>query len=163
MPSDWNVAHVTPIYKKSNKSYHSNYRPISLTCIVWNILEYVVYSSVIKFLDDNNILPDFQHGFRQRRSCETQLTNTLSDFSNCLDKSSQVDAILLDFSNAFDKVDHFTLILNVSDYGIRGNLLNWSVSFLLGRIKLLLTAHLPTPALCSLESPRALSWVLSSF
>ena len=74
-----------------------------------------------------------KQGFRQRRSYETQLINTLRDFSNCLDKSSQVDAILLDFSKAFDKVDHSTLLLKMSDYGIQGNLLNWSASFLQGR------------------------------
>ena len=118
VPSDWKVAHITPVYKKSDKSCPSNYRPISLTSIVCKLMEHVVYSSVINFLDDNDILSDFQHGFRQRRSCETQLINTLRDFSNCLDKSSQVDAILLDFSKAFDKVDHSTLLLKMSDYGI---------------------------------------------
>ena len=84
-------------------------------------------------LDSNDILSDHQHGFRQRRSCESQLINTLRDFFNCLDMSSQVDAILLDFSKAFDKVDHSKLLLKMHKYGIRDNLLDWSASFLKGR------------------------------
>ena len=87
----------------------------------------------MNFLDDNDILSHFQHGFRSRRICETQLINTLRDFSNCLDKSSQVDAILLDFSKAFDKVDHSTLLQNIHNYDIQGNLLNWSASNLKDR------------------------------
>ena len=88
---------------------------------------------MINHLVNNNILSDIQHGFRQRRSCESQLINTLRDFFNCLDRSSQVDAILLDFSKAFDKVDHSTLLVKMHKYGIRDSLLNWSASFLKGR------------------------------
>ena len=54
---------------------------LTLTSIVCKLLEHVVYSSVINFLDDNDILSDFQHGFRQRRSCENEtqlITSTLS-------------------------------------------------------------------------------------
>ena len=123
----------SPSSKKSDKSNVANYRPISLTSIACKLLEHVVYSSIINHLDSNDILCNFQHGFRQRRSCESQLLNTLRDFFNCLDKSSQVDAVLLDFSKAFDKVDHSTLLLKMHNYGIRGCLLDWASSFLRGR------------------------------
>ena len=85
------------------------------------------------FLDANNILTDFQHGFRQRRSCESQLIETVQDIADNLDKSSQIDAVLLDFSKAFDKVDHSTLLSKMYDMGIRESLLAWSASFLQNR------------------------------
>ena len=44
-----------------------------------------------------------------------------------------MDAILLDFSKAFDKVDHEGLILKLEHLGIRGPLLDWIRSFLIGR------------------------------
>jgi hypothetical protein len=51
-----------------------------------------------------NILTDKQHGFRRRRSCESQLIITIDALAKSLAKGEQVDVILLDFSKAFDKV-----------------------------------------------------------
>ena len=41
--------------------------------------------------------------------------------------------MLLDFSKAFDKVNHLKLLLKLTNYGIKGNTLNWMKSFLIGR------------------------------
>ena len=88
--------------------------------------------------EDHQILNNIQHGFRQKRSCETQLITTLNDFSNCLNNKKQIDSILLDFSKAFDKVDHLGLILKLERYGIKNNILNWVRSFLTGRTQTVL-------------------------
>ena len=84
-------------------------------------------------LDSNNIITDFQHGFRQKQNCEYQLITTVRDITDSLNKSSQVDAILLDFSKAFDKVDHTVLLSKMHSVGINEPLLSWSESFLIGR------------------------------
>ena len=84
-------------------------------------------------LDALNFLNNAQHGFPQRRSCETQLINTLNDFSNALNNKGQIDAVLLDFSKAFDKVDHNGLIYKLRNAGINNNLINWCQSFLFDR------------------------------
>ena len=39
VPSDWNHANVTPVFKKGDKHNPGNYRPISLTCIACKLLE----------------------------------------------------------------------------------------------------------------------------
>ena len=74
-----------------------------------------------------------QHGFRKRRSCDTQLISTTHDFATSLNNSGQVDAISLDSSKAFDKVPHVRLCHKLSSYGIRGSTLRWIQSFLSGR------------------------------
>ena len=81
----------------------------------------------------NQILTDCQHGFRKRRSCETQLIMTVDDLARGLNEKEQVDAILLDFSKAFDKVPHQRLLLKLQHYGVRGNLLKWIEDFLSAR------------------------------
>jgi hypothetical protein len=63
--------------------------------------------------DNNNILSDSQHGFRRRRSCESQLLTTVNNLVKGLDKNEQFDAILLDFSKAFDKVSHTRLLMKL--------------------------------------------------
>ena len=84
-------------------------------------------------LENHSILDDAQHGFRKNRSCVSQLITTLNDFANSLKAQKQTDAILLDFSKAFDKVDHLGLLSKLENYGIRGPLLEWTSSFLIGR------------------------------
>jgi hypothetical protein len=135
IPDEWKKAHIFPLFKKGDKSNVENYRPISLTCIACKLLEHIVHSSTMDFLDSNNILTPSQHGFRQGRSCETQLLTTLNDFSKTLNTSDQTDAVLLDFSKAFDKVDHKILLSKIDSIGIKGCLHDWMSSFLSDRLQ----------------------------
>ena len=73
LPKDWTSARVSPLFKKGDKSDPANYRPISLTCILCKVKEYIVASNLTRHLNANNILYELQHGFREKRSCETQL------------------------------------------------------------------------------------------
>jgi len=74
-----------------------------------------------------------QHGFRQGRSCETQLLLTIHDLAKNLDNNLQTVVIFLDFAKAFDKVDHSCLLHKLDHYGIRGDLLFWLENFLTQR------------------------------
>ena len=133
LPSDWLKANVSPIFKKGDKSFLANYRLISLTCIICKLMEHIITSNLVKHLDRNQILYDLQHGFRAKRSCETQLTMLIDELHQNLQDSKQTDIILLDFSKAFDKVSHEKLIYKLHGYGIRGKTLRWIKSFLNGR------------------------------
>ena len=130
VPSVWKKANVSPIFKKGDRSNPANYRPISLTSVCSKPLEHILHSQIMKHLDQHNILSDQQHGFRKRRSTESQLLLTLQDLSLALDKGEQVDATLLDFSKAFDVVPHHRLLTKIDHYGVRGNVLHWIRSFL---------------------------------
>jgi hypothetical protein len=79
------------------------------------LLEHVVTSEITAHLDRNSIIGDAQHGFRKRRSCETQLILTIDDLAAELDKTGQTDMILLDFSKAFDKVPHQRLLIKLDN------------------------------------------------
>ena len=133
IPIDWKRANIMPLFKKGDKSKPENYRPVSLTSISCKLLEHIVHSNIMDHFDKFETLNNDQHGFRQKRSCETQLITTINDFSKCLNSKGQIDAILLDFSKAFDKVDHEGLLLKLENLGIRGSLLNWVRSFLINR------------------------------
>ena len=87
----------------------------------------------MQHLDAHNILSNQQHGFRKKRSCESQLILTTQDLASSLEEGEQIDAVLLDFSKAFDKVPHRRLLLKLHHYGVRGPLLSWIESFLIDR------------------------------
>ena len=135
IPEDWRHARVSPQYKtgKNNRSVPANYRPISLTCIVCKIMEHCVTSHLMGHLDKHNLLTDYQHGFRKKRSCETQLILTVDDISKALKDKKQVDCILLDFAKAFDKVSHKKLIAKLKFNGVDGPTLLWIEDFLRSR------------------------------
>ena len=92
----------------------------------------------MKHLDTHKILTDSQHGFRAKRSCETQLILTLEDILKTTSKGKQIDIALLDFSKAFDKVSHQRVNNELNVFGIRDKTLNWISSFLHNRTQLVL-------------------------
>ena len=133
LPMDWKSANIVPVFKKGDKTLASNYRPISLTSISCKIMERLIHTHLFSHLESINILCDQQHGFRPRRSCESQLITTVNNISKSLDSGFQIDIIFLDLSKAFDKVPHHRLCNKLSYYGIRGELLTWLQNFLIGR------------------------------
>jgi hypothetical protein len=126
------LANVSPIFKKGDKSKPANYRPVLLTSVCCKVIEHIIHSHLMKFFEEQNILTDYQHGFRKKRSCESQLITTIQDLASGIDSSTQIDAILLDFSKAFD-MSHERLAAKLHHYGVRGPTLNWIKSFLAGR------------------------------
>jgi len=100
--------YVTPIYKKGDCSQPSNYWPISFTSI-----KHILSSHTTKYLEDYNILNKHQHGFRQKRSCETQLISLFHDLSHSYANDIQIDLISLDLGKAFDTIAHQRLLYKV--------------------------------------------------
>ena len=94
------------------------------------MLEHILASNIVKHLDGQGILYDLQHGFREKRSCETQLIMLIEDLTRSASVGKQTDIILLDFSKAFDKVNHSKLLWKLHQYGIRGQVLSWVRAFL---------------------------------
>ena len=133
VPKDWSTAFVCPLFKKGDTSLASNYRPISLTSFLCKMLEHVVTTSIDSHMDKYNLLYDLQHGFRSKRSWETQLVTLIEDLMRNSIAGNQIDLVLLDFSKAFDKVSHQKLLLKLHRYGIRGPTLKWIQAFLSDR------------------------------
>lgn len=133
VPRDWKTANVTAVFKKGNRSDAANYRPISLTSHFGKLMENLIKKNVVKFLEENNKISNSQHGFRQGRSCVTNLLEARETIGTLLDKNKQVDVIYLDFQKAFDKVPHQRLIIKLEKIGITGNIRNWINNWLTGR------------------------------
>ena len=96
-------------------------------------MEHIVTSNLVKHLNANCILYDLQHGFRERRSTETQLIQLVEDLVRNTSKGNQTDLVLLDFSKAFDMVSHEKLLFKLHSIGVHGPVLSWIRAFLGGR------------------------------
>ena len=130
IPKEWSLANICPLFKKSDRSLASNYRPVSLTCVPCKLLEHIVCSNIMAHLDEYKLLSDRQHAFRKGHSCETQLTTVINEWAKILDNRGQVDTFILDFEKAFDTPPHELLKSKVFSYGIGGKTLKWIDSFL---------------------------------
>ena len=127
------MAIVKPIHKGGNKNKPQNYRPISLTSHTIKIFERIMKNKIIDFLENENLLKDFQHGFRRKRSCLTELIDHYGTILQHLENNENVDVIYLDFAKAFDKVDHGILFHKLRKLGISGRVGKWLYNFLTNR------------------------------
>lgn len=133
IPDEWKLASVIPIFKKGDKHSPNNYRPVSLTSISCKVLESIVKDALLDHLNSNHLLSSHQHGFRPKRSCDSQMLETLEDWTKILEGNAPVDAIYLDFRKAFDAVPHERLLHKLKGYGVGGKLLSWIRAFLSNR------------------------------
>ena len=65
-------------------------------------MELIIASNIWKHLTQHDVLYELQHGFREKRSCETQLIQLVDDLSRQLTLGNQTDLVFLDFNKAFE-------------------------------------------------------------
>lgn len=108
-PEGWKKGRIVPIHKGGEGSSLSNYRPVSILPAMSKVLEKIVDAQILVYLDDVNILPEGQHGFRENRSTFSALVNLFNKVS--LYKDAGSSAILqFDLSAAFDTLDWSILL-----------------------------------------------------
>ena len=132
-PDNLKIAKIIPLYKKGDKFLGSNYRPISLLPAFHKILEKIMKNRLYDFLSDNNILYEFQFGFRKNRSTNLALLDVVNDIYSNLDNKKFGIGIYLDLQKAFDTVNHEILLQKLEHYGIRGQANKWFTSYLTNR------------------------------
>ena len=133
IPKQCKLSYIVPIYKKGRKDKPENYRPISLMSQIIKLFERIIKKQLVIYLESNNLIGNFQHGFRKHRSCLTQLVSHYTQIFDLINSGHNVDVIYLDFARAFDKVNHLILLKKARKLGISGKLLNWIKCFLLER------------------------------
>ncbi len=82
----------------------NNYRPISKLSVLAKVLETFVNNQLKDFLSVNNILSDFQSGFRKQHSTTTAALKVLNDFTESVDNKKYCAALFIDLSKAFDTI-----------------------------------------------------------
>ena len=108
IPSEWKVEHkMFPLHKNRNISDASNYRPISLLCVLHKVLETVIYNKIIDFIYPK--ISKSQFGFIKNRSTLSLLLLSYTDVFQYSNKH-RTDIVFLDFDKAFDSISHTKLL-----------------------------------------------------
>ena len=85
LPFDWISINVAPVFKCGDRHEPANYRPISLTSLVFKAMEKVVHSHIISALEAKNLINTFRFGFRSCRSTINLLLQTSHDMALALE------------------------------------------------------------------------------
>jgi len=72
-----------------------------------------------------------QYGFLNGRSTVLQLLHIMNEWTECLERGGQINAIYTDFEKAFDKVPHQLLLQKLKLYKVDPSIMNWIKSFFL--------------------------------
>lgn len=105
-PSCWKHAKILPIRKKPHLTALSNLRPISILCALSKAFEKLLKQQMSFFLTENNLLSEYQAGFRKGQSIKTAAVHVYDDLAKTIDRKGAAVLLLLDFSKAFDTIPH---------------------------------------------------------
>ena len=128
------VAKLKSIFKKGKKTDPSNYRPISLLPSISKIIERVIHDQTNAFLSDEDILYNYQSGFRGNHSTNLCLSFLTDKILKGYDEGLLTGIILIDLQKAFDTIDHEILLQKLEAINFSESTIKWFKSYLSERI-----------------------------
>jgi hypothetical protein len=133
IPDKMKIAKVVPIFKSGSHTDINNYRPISLLCTFSKILEKIVASRLLQYLNTNNLISPNQFGFRAKHSTVHPMFKLLNSAAKAINSKKFFLVIFCDLRKAFDTCDSNILLKKLSKLGIQGAELSWFRNYLSNR------------------------------
>ena len=116
IPSKWKMTRLTVIFKKGNAKLPSNYRPIAITPILYELFSRMFCERIQTTLMSQQF-PD-QAAYRAGYSTEDHLLTVTLMTELCSEWRSELWLGLIDFEKAFDTVEHDVLWEVLKDQGL---------------------------------------------
>ena len=128
------LAELKPIFKKGKKTDPSNYKPSSLWSSISKFLKRVIHNQTNAFLKGNNLLYNYQSGFRTNHSTNQCLSLLTGKILKGIDEGLLTGMILIDLKKAFNTINHEILFKKLKAKGFSEWCITWFQSYLSKRI-----------------------------
>ena len=134
VPARWKTADIIPLLKpEKNPTEPKSYRPILLLSCAGKLMERMVGKRLRWYLEQNQILLPYQFGFRSGKSLLDPLAILEHEIQMSYRTQKVTIVVLLDLAAAFDKADVMAILYKLDKNGVKGKLLAWLQTYLLGR------------------------------
>merc|ERR1711954_99212 len=111
----------------------NSYRPISILNPLEKLVEEVLRRQLVKYFEDEGLIPDQHHGGRQKHSTLTAKTAIDKAVADKTEKWKESIVMATDLSQAFDVVDHEILAQKLKFHGAKESACKLISSFLKDR------------------------------
>ena len=133
IPHQLKISKAIPLYKSGDRSSLDNYRPIALLSSFSKILEKIVCNRLSIYLENNDLLSNFQFGFRKEHSTLHPMILFMNKLTSALENKQHTIAIFCDLRKAFDSCNHHILLKKLQKVGVHDIELCWFQNYLENR------------------------------
>ena len=123
IPEIWKQATVIPIPKTSKDTTDpTNYRPIALTSCMCKTLERMINSRLTWYLEKNNLITQYQTGFRKQRSPMDHLVRLETFIREAFIQKQHLTAVFFDLEKAYETAWKYGIMKDLKELGLEGRM-----------------------------------------
>ncbi|XP_044597348.1 uncharacterized protein LOC123273929 [Cotesia glomerata] len=132
-PEAWKSVFIVPLNKINLPKSISDTRPIANLSHFAKVFERIIANQLVEYLELNNLLDDYQSGFRKFHSTQGALLLLTEEIRRAIDREDLTYLILFDFSKAFDYLNPKILYITMYEMGFSIEVICWFQSYLTRR------------------------------